>query len=100
VVQVDFVVFLDDRDQGNAKGKEGGENNSHGGVIPASQRRLVTTHDAFQYYARAYGLDVIGTLIGISTEEQPSVQTVQKLVESIQRTEPLQFLQKRRSTPP
>lgn len=52
-------------------------------TIPAERRRLVTTHDAFQYYAQAYGLEVIGTLIGISTEEQPSAQTVQTLVESI-----------------
>jgi manganese/iron transport system substrate-binding protein len=52
-------------------------------TIPPNQRKLVTTHDAFEYYAQAYGLDVIGTLIGISTEEQPSAQTVQKLVESI-----------------
>lgn len=52
-------------------------------TIPPDRRKLVTTHDAFQYYARAYGLTVPGTLIGISTEEQPSAQTVQKLVESI-----------------
>jgi manganese/iron transport system substrate-binding protein len=43
----------------------------------------VTTHDAFQYYANAYRLSIIGTLIGISTEEQPSAQTVQRLVESV-----------------
>lgn len=52
-------------------------------TIPANQRQLVTTHDAFAYYAETYGLEVIGTLIGISTEEQPSAQTVQGLVESI-----------------
>ncbi|MBF2003686.1 MAG: metal ABC transporter substrate-binding protein [Synechococcales cyanobacterium M58_A2018_015] len=52
-------------------------------TIPANQRQLVTTHDAFQYYANAYGLTVAGTLIGISTEEQPSAQTVQKLVDDI-----------------
>jgi manganese/iron transport system substrate-binding protein len=52
-------------------------------TIPPQKRRLVTTHDAFQYYARAYNLDIIGTLIGISTEEQPSAQTVQRLVESV-----------------
>ncbi|MBD2462611.1 zinc ABC transporter substrate-binding protein [Oscillatoria sp. FACHB-1407] len=55
-------------------------------TIPADQRKLVTTHDAFEYYAQTYGLDVVGTLIGISTEEQPSAQTVQKLVESIKAT--------------
>ncbi len=52
-------------------------------TIPPDRRKLVTTHDAFQYYARVYGLTVSGTLIGISTEEQPSAQTVQKLVESV-----------------
>jgi manganese/iron transport system substrate-binding protein len=54
-------------------------------TIPTNQRRLVTTHDAFQYYAKAYGLTVAGTLIGISTEEQPSARTVQTLAESIKR---------------
>jgi manganese/iron transport system substrate-binding protein len=53
-------------------------------TIPADQRQLVTTHDAFQYYATAYGLNVVGTLIGLSTEEQPSARTVQQLVASIQ----------------
>ncbi|MBW4486634.1 MAG: metal ABC transporter substrate-binding protein [Trichocoleus desertorum ATA4-8-CV12] len=52
-------------------------------TIPPEKRRLVTTHDAFQYYARTYDLDIIGTLIGISTEEQPSAQTVQRLVEAV-----------------
>lgn len=53
-------------------------------TIPPDQRQLVTTHDAFQYYASAYGLTVAGTLIGLSTEEQPSARTVQQLVTSIQ----------------
>ncbi|GAB1539946.1 zinc ABC transporter substrate-binding protein [Scytonema sp. NUACC21] len=55
-------------------------------TIPANKRKLVTTHDAFQYYARAYGIPVAGTLIGISTEEQPSAQTVQRLVDEIKKT--------------
>jgi manganese/iron transport system substrate-binding protein len=56
-------------------------------TIPPDRRKLVTTHDAFQYYGRAYGLAIAGTLIGISTEEQPSAQTVQKLVEAIKATD-------------
>lgn len=52
-------------------------------TIPANQRKLVTTHDAFQYYGNSYGLTIAGTLIGISTEEQPSAQTVQQLVNSV-----------------
>ena len=55
-------------------------------TIPPSLRQLVTTHDAFQYYANAYGLEVAGTLIGISTEEQPSAQTVKNLAEDIEKT--------------
>ncbi len=56
-------------------------------TIPPQKRKLVTTHDAFQYYARAYGLSIIGTLIGISTEEQPSAKTVQQLVEALKQTQ-------------
>ncbi|MFW6358903.1 MAG: metal ABC transporter solute-binding protein, Zn/Mn family [Chroococcales cyanobacterium] len=52
-------------------------------TIPENQRKLVTTHDAFQYYANAYKLDIAGTLIGISTEEQPSAQTVKNLADDI-----------------
>jgi len=55
-------------------------------TIPPDNRQLVTTHDAFQYYAHAYGLQIAGTLIGISTEEQPSAQTIRSLVAAIKRT--------------
>jgi manganese/iron transport system substrate-binding protein len=55
-------------------------------TIPAEQRKLVTTHDAFQYYGRAYAIDIFGTLIGISTEEQPSAQTVKQLVDALQKS--------------
>jgi manganese/iron transport system substrate-binding protein len=54
-------------------------------TIPADKRKLVTTHDAFQYYGRDYKIAIAGTLIGISTEEQPSAQTVKLLVESIKK---------------
>ncbi len=35
--------------------------------IPAGQRTLVTSHDAFSYFGKAYGLDV-EPIIGVSTE--------------------------------
>lgn len=54
-------------------------------TIPADRRHLVTTHDAFQYFAQAYGLQVAGTLVGISTEEQPSAQTIRRLANEIRR---------------
>ncbi|NEO62766.1 MAG: zinc ABC transporter solute-binding protein [Moorea sp. SIO4G2] len=54
-------------------------------TIPQKHRYLVTTHDAFQYYASAYGIPVAGTLIGMSTEEQPSAQTVKGLADAIKK---------------
>lgn len=53
-------------------------------TIPDDQRRLITTHDAMSYYARAYGLTVEGTLLGISTEEEPTAAEVKSLTEGIQ----------------
>ncbi|MBK1988367.1 metal ABC transporter substrate-binding protein [Sphaerospermopsis aphanizomenoides BCCUSP55] len=54
-------------------------------TIPPEKRKLITTHDAFQYYGNTYGLEIAGTLIGISTEEQPSAQTVSKLVDAVKK---------------
>jgi manganese/iron transport system substrate-binding protein len=52
-------------------------------TIPASSRKLITTHDALGYYAKAYDLPVEGALSGISTEEQPTPTRVKELVEMI-----------------
>jgi len=52
-------------------------------TIPASNRSLVTTHDAFRYYADAYGIDVKGALSGLSTEEQPSAAVLTGLVDQV-----------------
>jgi manganese/zinc/iron transport system substrate-binding protein len=47
-------------------------------IIPAEQRILVTAHDAFNYFGRAYGFEVRG-LQGISTEAQAGTADVQAL---------------------
>ena len=52
-------------------------------TIPELQRRLITTHDAMGYYAQAYGLTVEGTLLGMSTEEEPTAAQVGSLAKSI-----------------
>ena len=52
-------------------------------TIPENLRRLITTHDAMSYYARAYGLTVEGTLLGISTEEEPTAAQVKNLTDGI-----------------
>lgn len=55
-------------------------------TIPERNRHLVTSHDAFEYYARAYGLNVLGTPIGVSTDEEASAQTVARLVDRVRET--------------
>jgi zinc/manganese transport system substrate-binding protein len=55
--------------------------------VPKAQRKLVTTHDALGYYARRYGIDVIGTVIpSLSTEGQPSAGDTAALIETIRAT--------------
>ncbi len=53
--------------------------------IPPAHRKLVTTHDAFRYFGRRYGLAVVGTIWGISTEDEPSAQEIAQLVDRIRR---------------
>lgn len=53
--------------------------------IPPHRRKLVTTHDAFRYFGHRYGFKVVGTIWGISTEDEPSAQEIARLVEAIRR---------------
>lgn len=48
-------------------------------TIPAQQRVLVTAHDAFGYFGRAYGIEVTG-LQGISTATEYGLADVQNTV--------------------
>lgn len=52
------------------------------GSIPSSGRVLVTSHDAFNYFGRAYGLDVQGVQ-GISTESEAGLQRINELVDRL-----------------
>lgn len=52
------------------------------GRVPAEQRVLVTAHDAFNYFGRAYGFEVRG-LQGISTESEAGTADVQELADFI-----------------
>ncbi|MGD1850574.1 MAG: metal ABC transporter solute-binding protein, Zn/Mn family [Cyanophyceae cyanobacterium] len=51
-------------------------------TIPEGQRQLVTSHDAFQYYAAAYGMRVPGTLRGMN-HETPSAQDLARLTDKV-----------------
>lgn len=46
--------------------------------VPEEKRIIVTSHDAFNYYAAAYGVEVHG-VIGISTDAQPKASDIEKL---------------------
>lgn len=52
--------------------------------IPKEQRVLVTAHDAFQYFGRAYDVEVMG-LQGISTASEYGLKDVQGLVDTLVR---------------
>jgi ABC-type Zn uptake system ZnuABC Zn-binding protein ZnuA len=52
--------------------------------VPPVRRKLVTTHDALAYYARRYGIDVVGAVIpSLSTRGQPSAGETADLVRTI-----------------
>ena len=50
--------------------------------IPEKRRVLITAHDAFQYFSRAYGIEVRG-LQGLSTATEFGIQDVTNLVSFI-----------------
>jgi manganese/zinc/iron transport system substrate-binding protein len=47
-------------------------------TLPKEKRVLVTAHDAFNYFGKAHGFEVVG-LQGLSTATEAGVQDVQKL---------------------
>ena len=53
-------------------------------AIPAEKRRVITSHGAFAYYSKAYGI-AFRAPEGISTDSEPSARTVAELVRQIRR---------------
>lgn len=51
-------------------------------TIPKEQRFLVTAHDAFGYFAQAYGIEV-KAIQGISTDSQAAISDINSLVDFI-----------------
>ncbi|MBS7696065.1 MAG: metal ABC transporter substrate-binding protein [Chelatococcus sp.] len=50
--------------------------------IPKERRRIVTSHDAFAYFANAYGLDVLPPQ-GVSSETEASAKDVAAIIRQI-----------------
>jgi ABC-type Zn uptake system ZnuABC Zn-binding protein ZnuA len=51
-------------------------------TIPAANRKLVSYHDAFPYFAAAYGLTIVGTVVA-SPGQDPSAGQVVALIDAI-----------------
>lgn len=53
--------------------------------VPASRRKLVTDHDAFNYFANRYGIEVVGAVIpSQTTQAQPSAKGLSELADTIE----------------
>jgi len=52
------------------------------GAVPDQARVLVTAHDAFNYFGRAYGFEVVG-IQGISTESEAGLNRIGELVDML-----------------
>lgn len=55
------------------------------GTIPAGNRKLLTYHDAYAYFGRDYGWDIIGA-IQVSDFEDPTAKEVAALIEQVKAT--------------
>ena len=53
--------------------------------LPRDQRRLVTSHDAFQYFARDFGF-TIEAIEGVNPDDEPSNRKILDLIDTIRRT--------------
>ena len=53
-------------------------------AIPPERRTLVTSHDAFGYFARAYEVDVVGSVLpAVTTDAEPSARQIKALVDEV-----------------
>ncbi|BAY16385.1 periplasmic solute binding protein [Anabaenopsis circularis NIES-21] len=53
-------------------------------TIPREKRKLVTTHNALAYYAKAYSIPLAGVLAGINPNDKPTDGQINNLVNEIQ----------------
>lgn len=53
-------------------------------AIPAKRRKVITSHDAFGYFGRAYGVQFLSPT-GVSTESEASAKDVAKLIDQIRK---------------
>ena len=52
--------------------------------IPQARRRVITSHDAFGYFGKAYGIEFIAAA-GVSTDSEPSARQIAALIAQIRK---------------
>ena len=52
------------------------------GQIPAQRRKVISTHNAFGYFAEAYGVEFIAPL-GVSTESEASARDIAAIITQV-----------------
>lgn len=52
--------------------------------VPSAKRKIITSHDAFQYFAHEYGVTFLAAE-GISTEAEPSAKQIARLINQVRR---------------
>lgn len=50
-------------------------------AVTPEQRLLVTSHDSFRYFAERYGFEVVGVILGVTTDVEASAEHLAELVE-------------------
>ena len=53
-------------------------------AVPQANRLLLTSHDSFGYFADRYGFEVIGVILGTTTEVEPSAEHMAELTEIVE----------------
>lgn len=62
-------------------------------ALPANRRVLVSGHDAFQYFARRYGMQTLAVL-GVGNDAEPNVRKIQEIAgQIVERDVPVVFLE-------
>ena len=51
-------------------------------AVPEDRRLLVTSHDSLGYFANLYGFEVVGVILSITTEVEPSAMSLAELAET------------------
>ena len=51
--------------------------------LPEDRRLLVTSHDSFQYFAQRYRFEIVGTVMPVTTDREPTAQKLAGVVETI-----------------